>query len=115
MTEVLKNGWMNPASQSDVIGRNSSRQPFLVPVATPAVPVAAAPRTIPLWLCVHLPALPVDVFLASHASQFGMHGKYKPGDTYDPNRFVDPQGYRAAVERLEGIYREQLARERAGR
>jgi metallo-beta-lactamase class B len=60
-------------------------------------------------------ALPVDVFLASHAAQFGMHEKYKPGDPYDPNRFVDPQGYRAAVERLEGIYREQLARERTPR
>ena len=60
-------------------------------------------------------ALPVDVFLASHAAQFGMHAKYKPGDTYDPNRFVDSQGYLAAVERLEGIYREQLARERAAR
>jgi metallo-beta-lactamase class B len=58
-------------------------------------------------------ALPVDVFLASHASQFGMHDKYKPGDAYDPERFVDPQGYRAAVERLETIFREQLARERA--
>src|SRR5262245_428367 len=60
-------------------------------------------------------ALPVDVFLASHASQFGMHDKYKPGDAYEPSRFVDPQGYLAAVERLEGIYREQLARERAAR
>jgi len=60
-------------------------------------------------------ALPVDVFLASHAAQFGMHDKYKPGDAYDPNRFVDPAGYRAAVERLEGVYREQLARERAAR
>lgn len=60
-------------------------------------------------------ALPIDVFLASHASQFGMHGKYQPGDAYDPNRFVDPAGYLAAVERLEGIFREQLARERAAR
>jgi metallo-beta-lactamase class B len=60
-------------------------------------------------------ALPVDVFLASHAAQFRMHEKYKPGDAYDPSRFVDPQGYLAAVERLEGIFREQLTRERAGR
>ena len=60
-------------------------------------------------------ALPVDVFLASHASQFRLHEKYKPGDAYDPNRFVDPLGFRAEVERLEKIYLEQLARERAGR
>jgi hypothetical protein len=44
-----------------------------------------------------------------------LHEKYRPGDAYDPNRIVDPAGKRAAVERLEGIYREQLARERAGR
>ena len=60
-------------------------------------------------------ALPVDVFLASHAAQFRMHEKYQPGAAYDPNRFVDPQGYRAAVERLEALYREQFAKERAGR
>jgi metallo-beta-lactamase class B len=60
-------------------------------------------------------ALPIDVFLASHASQFRLHDKYKPGDAYDPNRFVDPAGYRAEVERLEKIYLEQLARERAAR
>jgi metallo-beta-lactamase class B len=60
-------------------------------------------------------ALPIDVFLASHASQFGMHQKYEPGDAYDPDRFVDPAGYLAAVERLEKIYLEQLARERATR
>ena len=60
-------------------------------------------------------AWPVDVFLASHAAQFGMHEKYKPGDAYDPDRFVDPEGYLSAVDRLERIFREQLARERAER
>src|SRR6187401_447544 len=43
----------------------------------------------------------VDVWLASHASQFRLHDKYKPGDPYNPERFVDPQGYLAAVQRLE--------------
>ena len=57
--------------------------------------------------------MPIDVWLASHASQFDLHAKYKPGDAYDPDRFVDPQGFKAAVERLEKAYREQLARERA--
>jgi metallo-beta-lactamase class B len=55
----------------------------------------------------------IDIWLASHASQFKLHQKYKPGDAYSPDRFVDPQGFRAAVEQLEKVYREQLARERA--
>jgi metallo-beta-lactamase class B len=55
----------------------------------------------------------IDVWLASHASQFKLHEKYKPGDRFNPDRFVDPQGFKAAVEQLEKTYREQLARERA--
>src|SRR5580704_9261056 len=55
--------------------------------------------------------LKIDVWLASHASQFGLHDKYKPGDPYNPDRFVDPAGYLAAVERLEKAYLDQLARE----
>jgi metallo-beta-lactamase class B len=57
----------------------------------------------------------IDVWLASHASQFRMHEKYTPGAPYDPNRFVDPAGFRAAVQRLEKAYLDQLASERAGR
>jgi metallo-beta-lactamase class B len=55
----------------------------------------------------------IDVWLASHAAQFKMHDKYKPGDPYNPDRFVDPKGFKAAVEQLEKTYQEQLARERA--
>jgi metallo-beta-lactamase class B len=55
----------------------------------------------------------IDVFLASHASQFNLHQKYKPGDAFNPDRFVDPQGFKTAVEELEKTYRDQLARERA--
>src|SRR5881394_2591763 len=50
----------------------------------------------------------VDIWLASHASQFNLHGKYKPGDPYDPERFVDPKGFRASVEQLEKTYLDQL-------
>jgi len=56
--------------------------------------------------------LAIDVWLASHASQFGLHEKYKPGDPYNPDRFVDPKGFRTAVEKLENVYLEQLNRER---
>ena len=54
----------------------------------------------------------IDVWLASHASQFKLHEKYQPGDAFNPDRFVDPQGFKAAVEQLEKIYRDQLAKER---
>jgi metallo-beta-lactamase class B len=57
----------------------------------------------------------IDVWLASHASQFKLHEKYKPGDAFSPDRFVDPQGFKASVEQLEKTYWDQLARERARR
>jgi metallo-beta-lactamase class B len=57
----------------------------------------------------------IDVFLSSHASQFGMHGKYKPGDPYNPDRFVDPNGFLEAVRALEKTYLDQVAKERAGK
>ena len=55
----------------------------------------------------------IDVFLASHAGQFRLHEKYKPGDAYNPERFVDPTGYLSSVQRLEKAYLEQLEKERA--
>lgn len=58
--------------------------------------------------------LSIDVFLSSHAGQFRLHEKYKPGDVYNPNRFVDPAGFRAAVERTEKNYLDQLQKERQG-
>ena len=54
----------------------------------------------------------VDVWVAAHGSQYGLHGKYEAGQDYSPDTFVDPDGFLAAVERLEGLYREQLATER---
>lgn len=57
----------------------------------------------------------IDVWLASHAAQFKMHDKYKPGDAYNPERFVDPVGFREAVEKLEKTYQDQLAAERAAK
>jgi metallo-beta-lactamase class B len=57
-------------------------------------------------------AMKIDIWLASHASQFGLHDKYKPGDRFNPERFVAPKGFLASVERLEKAYQEQLAKER---
>jgi metallo-beta-lactamase class B len=52
-----------------------------------------------------------DVWVSSHAAQFNMHEKYKPGDPYDPKRFVDPQGYQAKVQNYEKLFRAQLQKE----
>jgi metallo-beta-lactamase class B len=60
-------------------------------------------------------ALACDIFLSSHASQYGLHNKYTPGAAYDPRRFVDSEGYRRAVAEAENNYRRQLAEERAGK
>lgn len=55
--------------------------------------------------------LDVDVWVAAHASQYGMHEKYTPGQAYSPDTFVDPMGYIKAIERLETAYLNVIARE----
>lgn len=52
-----------------------------------------------------------EVWVASHAGQFNLHQKYKPGDPYDPNRFVDPDGYQAKIRFYEKLFRDQLQKE----
>lgn len=60
-------------------------------------------------------SMKIDVWLASHSSQFRMHEKYKPGDPYSPDCFVDPQGFIDLVQHLEKVYLDQLAQERGGK
>ncbi len=57
-------------------------------------------------------AMEVDVWVAAHASQYGLHDKFQPGDPHDPERFVDPEGFEEAVRRYERLYEEALAAER---
>lgn len=56
--------------------------------------------------------LPCDIFLTSHAGQFALLRKWRPGEPYNPDRFVDPDGYASAVERSEQRYLRQLQEER---
>lgn len=62
-----------------------------------------------------LKEMDIDVYLASHAAQFKMHDKYKPGNPYKADRFVDPQGFKIEVARLEKLYRDQLEKEKSGK
>ena len=55
-----------------------------------------------------LRGITADLWLSSHAGQFDLHSKHKPGDPYAPQRFIDPAGYRGALDALEKAYRDQL-------
>jgi metallo-beta-lactamase class B len=60
-----------------------------------------------------LRALKCDVFLGAHGGYYGMAEKYqKMKGGAETNPFIDPDGYRAFVDRAEKVYLEQLARER---
>jgi metallo-beta-lactamase class B len=61
-----------------------------------------------------LRALPCDVFLGAHGVYFGMAEKYKKLKAgAEVNPFIDPEGYRAYVNRAEKEYLEQLTKEKA--
>lgn len=48
--------------------------------------------------------LKFDLWLSSHASQFGLHSKHKPGDGYNPEAFGDRKGYDEEVTELEKVF-----------
>ncbi|HMH21490.1 MAG TPA: subclass B3 metallo-beta-lactamase [Puia sp.] len=52
--------------------------------------------------------LPFDIWLASHASQLGLHKKRKPGDGYHPEVFIDQPGYDLAIDDLQKAYDKKL-------
>ena len=49
--------------------------------------------------------------MSSHAGHFNLHEKYKPGDPYDPKRFVDPDGYQAKIQFYEKLFGAQVKKE----
>lgn len=61
-----------------------------------------------------LRALPCDIFLAQHGSQFDLEGKIKRR-AQDPSRnpFVDPDGYKALIDEAEVALRKQIADQKA--
>ena len=55
----------------------------------------------------------VDIWVAAHNSQYNMHEKYRPGQGYSPETFLDPEGFVRAIEELERQYEDYIAEERA--
>jgi metallo-beta-lactamase class B len=58
-----------------------------------------------------LKKLSFDLWLSSHASQFNLHGKHKPGDGYNPEAFSDRTGYDQALKEHEAHYLKKIAGE----
>lgn len=52
-----------------------------------------------------------DIWVASHASQFGLHDKHKPGDAYNPAAFKDQAGYHETLADLQRDYDEKIKRD----
>lgn len=49
-------------------------------------------------------SLSFDIWLSSHASQFNMHSKHKPGGPYNPEAFIDRSGYDTALANIQRQY-----------
>jgi metallo-beta-lactamase class B len=52
--------------------------------------------------------LDFDLWVASHASQFSLHEKHKPGDAYNPAAFEDKAGYEKSIEDLERQFKKKM-------
>jgi metallo-beta-lactamase class B len=55
--------------------------------------------------------LQFDLWVASHASQFRLHDKRKPGDGYEPKVFSDRPGYEASINTIKREYNKRLKEE----
>lgn len=52
--------------------------------------------------------LKFDIWLSSHASQFGLQQKHHPGDQYNPAAFIDQKGYDKMLGDLYNAYQKKL-------
>jgi metallo-beta-lactamase class B len=53
--------------------------------------------------------LKFDIWLASHASQFGLYNKHKPGAAYNPSAFIDRKGYDAELKDLHDQFNKKIS------
>lgn len=57
-----------------------------------------------------LKKLDFDIWFSSHATQFGLHRKHKPGDAYNPGVFADRAGFDDTLNKLEALFLQRLNR-----
>ncbi|WP_071609334.1 subclass B3 metallo-beta-lactamase [Niabella ginsenosidivorans] len=73
--------------------------------AVPAYPEIAQDYAYTLGA---LKKLSFDLWVASHASQFGLQKKHPPFSKYNPLAFADKKGYEAMVDGLSRAYQKKL-------
>ncbi|MFT3822530.1 MAG: subclass B3 metallo-beta-lactamase [Chitinophagaceae bacterium] len=71
----------------------------------PAYPTIAQDYTYTLSA---MKKLSFDLWVASHASQFQLHSKHKPGDKYNPSVFMNRKEYDEALNELQKKLDEKL-------
>ncbi|WP_316803543.1 PEDO-2 family subclass B3 metallo-beta-lactamase [Pedobacter nototheniae] len=52
--------------------------------------------------------LDFDIWVSSHASQFDLHKKHKPGDAYNPKVFMDKNKFFEDLQELENIFLKKI-------
>jgi len=60
------------------------------------------------YTLVAMKKLSFDIWLSSHASQFNLHSKHQPGDTYNPAAFIDRKGYDETLAGLQKEYDKKM-------
>ena len=58
-------------------------------------------------------ALPVDIFLGAHGVYFDMLPKLDKGARTNPALWIDPAGYKAAIQRADDNFHRELAKQKA--
>lgn len=84
-----------------------ANMPFLLPEVKPGMSTYPeilddAKRTIS-----KMRKLKFDIWVAAHASQFGLHKVRKEGDVYNPSAFADHKRYDSQLDDMEDVYRER--------
>ena len=54
-----------------------------------------------------MPKMQFDIWLSSHASQFDLQKKHKPGDGYNPEAFFERASYDSSIEVLQKKYKQR--------
>jgi metallo-beta-lactamase class B len=55
-----------------------------------------------------MPKIQFDIWLSSHANQFGLQEKHKPGEGYHPEAFIDRAAYDSEIDNLKAQYARKL-------